>query len=246
MGALCVKIKQCCGVPIECVPIKPQSFFSTKAVVEPTSNSVPSIPSVLEMPIPEIPQSSSVKPTTQLSLDKRRKVSLSVKIPDKKQLEGDFSHLKYFSFEGEVHEAKVLRVIDADTLDIVHIVHEQARRDALRLYGFDAPEKRPRKNSPLCEIEKQAALAATEVLQKLLVQSNNIISVKFHKPEKYGRQLGEVFLQTQKGTINIQKWMVEQKIVKPYFGKKKEDWVQDELQFIINRKAELLRICEQM
>lgn len=166
---------------------------------------------------------------------------------DKRRLEEtDFSSLNYFSFKGQIRLAKVTRVIDADTVDIVHYVDGKPRKDSLRLSGFDAPEKRPKKSSPHCELEKKAALAATEVLIKLLFRGNNIIIVHFEKAEKYGRQLGEVFIEIGTRRLEIKQWMLEQKIVKPYSGKKKEEWTERELEYIVQKKDLILQSCENL
>lgn len=167
---------------------------------------------------------------------------------EKHQLEeGEFSGLDYYSFEGQTHLAKVVRVIDADTIVIVFFVRKEPCKYILRLYGFDAPEKKPRKDSPNCQLEKKAALVSTEILTSLLVCSKNIVTVRFHKAEKYGRQLGEVFIQTKRvQELNIQKWMTDHQLVKPYFGKKKQEWKTSELQAMIDNREKFLFECQQL
>jgi endonuclease YncB( thermonuclease family) len=166
-------------------------------------------------------------------------------------LREDFKDLPLFSFEGQIKWAKITRVIDADTVEIIHYLPNTnpptARKDILRLYGFDAPEKRPRKLSPTYVVEKKAAVVATTIVSKLVQRSNHVVTVHFYKAEKYGRQLGEVFLHfgdISKNNFNLQEWLVKHRVVKPYFGKTKEEWQKEELQSIIDREDILLHLCE--
>ena len=164
------------------------------------------------------------------------KESKESKDQKKRLKETNYDELKLFSLQGQNHWCKVTRVIDGDTVELVHFVHSQERKDIVRLFGFDAPEKRPKKSLPYCELEKKAAKVVTEILKQLLQDSDHMVWGKFQKAEKYGRQLADLYVEEgkeDKKLISIQEWMIDHKLVKPYFGKTKEEWKEEELKNIL-------------
>ena len=130
-------------------------------------------------------------------------------------------------------KAKVLRVIDGDTLELdvdwgkkIH-----TNPDELRMYGIDAPESRRRKPGMTNEewvAEKAAGLKAKARLQELVGGKTVLIrTIKVDDPtEKYGRLLAEVRLiikENPDGIIVAEETTVGQTLVgenlaKPYFG----------------------------
>ena len=85
----------------------------------------------------------------------------------------------------------------------------------LRLYGLDTPELKPVKNVDNRNELIQSAKDAKQALEEKIL--NKIISVTFFHEDKYGRLLGNIFL----NGVNINLWMIESGYAVPYFGKTK-------------------------
>jgi len=101
-----------------------------------------------------------------------------------------------------VYNAKVIRWVDGDTVDVdidlgFDIVLHNKR---VRLFGIDAPESRTRDLE-----EKQRGLEAKAFCERL-VEAGSSIQLKTHKEGKYGRILGEVMFD---GT-NINQLLIEE------------------------------------
>ena len=83
--------------------------------------------------------------------------------------------------------SKVVKVVDGDTVDVLidlgFDVHVKGR---VRLLGINAPESRTRDKE-----EKKKGLAAKARLKELC---KNKVLLKSHGKEKYGRILGELFV----------------------------------------------------
>jgi micrococcal nuclease len=107
-----------------------------------------------------------------------------------------------------IRRAKIFRLVDADTVDVdIDLGLSITTRQRLRLYGINAPEVR----GP----EKQAGLAATDHLAKLLVtfkiEGEWGIVVKTYKDKKgkYGRYLADLIgVDDQGGAVNLNLRMV--------------------------------------
>lgn len=98
-----------------------------------------------------------------------------------------------------IESAKVLKVVDGDTLKILY----RGEKESLRLIGIDAPESRENKklerdahHNP--ELKKQLLYqgkAATHYV-KTLVHEGDVIQIEFdaEKRDRYQRLLGYVYL----------------------------------------------------
>jgi micrococcal nuclease len=90
---------------------------------------------------------------------------------------------------GFEYNAKVLKVVDGDTVDaLVDLGFSVHRKIRVRLYGIDAPESRTRDLE-----EKKKGLAAKARLIEILDEHDYEIIIKSHGVGKYGRCLGELF-----------------------------------------------------
>lgn len=94
--------------------------------------------------------------------------------------------MEHVNFE---YHAKVLRVVDGDTVDaLVDLGFSVHRKIRVRLYGINTPESRTRDLE-----EKKRGLAAKVRLVDILEELDNEIIIKSHGVGKYGRCLGELF-----------------------------------------------------
>jgi micrococcal nuclease len=101
-------------------------------------------------------------------------------------------------------EYQVIRVVDGDTI----IVKKGATKLTIRLVGIDAPEVSHAKNEPGQPFSQQS----TKHLAGLVL--NKTVDVKSHGPDRYGRTLGEVFLDGN----NINLAMVKSGFAEVYRG----------------------------
>jgi len=111
------------------------------------------------------------------------------------------------------HECKVTRIVDGDTVDVVVFmsfgISFQTR---VRLYGIDTPESRTRDKA-----EKVRGLAAKNRLEQLLSENSYKCVIKFNGDGKFGRPLGEIFV----NGVNVNQTLVKEGHAKSYFGGKK-------------------------
>lgn len=122
-----------------------------------------------------------------------------------------------FSFDGEVHLAKVVDCYDGDTVKCVFKHNGKYQRFSVRMYGYDTPEMRPSTKIPKEERDSiiKSAHEAKERLCELIL--NKFVTLECKQFDKYGRLLG---------VLNIDDMCVNDKMVeeghgKPYFGKTK-------------------------
>lgn len=124
------------------------------------------------------------------------------------------------------YRAKILKVIDGDTveIDIDLGFNVILSRQKIRLVGIDTPESR----TSNLEEKARGLLSKKKLSEKLLVGASVIIET--FKPDtnddKYGRILAVFVLED--GT-NVNNWMVENNYAVAYAGKSK-DLIQEEHQ----------------
>lgn len=89
------------------------------------------------------------------------------------------------------YECKCLitEVLDGDTVEFVMKRDNKYEKYRLRINGVDAPEIRTKNLK-----EKRLGLESKERLQDLLKQHDNKVLIKFYKDDKYGRKLGDIFI----------------------------------------------------
>jgi endonuclease YncB( thermonuclease family) len=122
-----------------------------------------------------------------------------------------------FSLKGINTIGKVVDVYDGDTCKVVIEYKNTMNRFDIRLRGYDSPEIR---TSDL--LEKEYALATKNILQKLIL--NKIVIVKFAEYDKYGRVLGDIYINTGDDMLYVNEWMINSKLVTSYNGGKKEKY----------------------
>jgi micrococcal nuclease len=105
------------------------------------------------------------------------------------------------SFAGQY---KVIRVTDGDTIQVI----ADGTKTTIRMVGIDAPEVSHAKNQPGQPLGQQS----TKHLAGLVL--NKTVDIKSHGPDRYGRTLGEVFLDGN----NINLAMVKSGLAEVYRG----------------------------
>jgi len=104
------------------------------------------------------------------------------------------------------YKAKLDRVIDADTIDVIVDLGFYTRiKERLSLAGIDAPEVYGVKKGSR---EYLKGVEAKEFVEKRLQENNNEMIIKTDKVGKYRRWIAEIFLGDSKKTLNQE--LVEQ------------------------------------
>ena len=98
------------------------------------------------------------------------------------------------------YNAQVLRVVDGDTIDaMVDLGFNTWKKVRIRMYGINAPEARTRDLE-----EKKKGLAAKPRLIEKLEEEGNYFKLISHGVGKFGRCLGEIYLNGHATSINKQ------------------------------------------
>lgn len=113
--------------------------------------------------------------------------------------------------------AKVLRVVDGDTIIIAFQREEQFLRLAVRITGIDCPEMHSHSLD-----EKRMALAAKEHLAKAV--DGKMVVLYNVSAEKFGRGLCDVKVNDQLASISAY-MLLATDMCRPYKGEAKKPWV---------------------
>ena len=113
------------------------------------------------------------------------------------------------------YRAKVIRVIDGDTVDVdVDLGFGiWQKNERVRIMGIDTPESRTRDLE-----EKFYGLESKKYLVDLL--ENETVTLVSHDKGKFGRILGELFL--GESNLSVNQIMIENYHAVPYFGQSKD------------------------
>ena len=114
------------------------------------------------------------------------------------------------------YNAVLDRVVDGDTVDAtIDLGFDTWKKTRIRFYGINAPESRTRDLE-----EKKKGLAAKARLIEILKVNDNKFVLKSHGVGKYGRCLGELYVETL-GEISVQQTLINEGHGVAYFGGKR-------------------------
>lgn len=146
--------------------------------------------------------------------------------------------VELFDLKGMEYNAKVVDVYDGDTCSIVIRLNNEWNKFKLRALGYDTPEMKPPKDAvnrdelinmaiksrnyytsriTNCNIDLDKHYSKKE-MKELLKTNTKLVKVKSHGWDKYGRFLGEIFVDK----ININNEMVEKDYGYSYDGGTKQ------------------------
>ena len=109
-----------------------------------------------------------------------------------------------------LYEAELIRVIDGDTVDAwIDLGFDITVRRRIRLWGINAPETRT-----LDLEEKREGKIAKARLEEVLNLNRGSFMVKSIGVDKYGRCLGELYIQQ----VNLNKQLLAEGLVEVYKG----------------------------
>ncbi len=108
------------------------------------------------------------------------------------------------------YKAKLIRIIDGDTIDAeIEAGFDIYVRKRIRLWGINAPERRSKDKD-----EVKASKRATKRLTEILSLSKGVFELVVHGDGKYGRCLGEIFVNNLSESIN--NTLIKEGLVKKY------------------------------
>jgi micrococcal nuclease len=106
------------------------------------------------------------------------------------------------------YDANLIKIIDGDTLDAdIDLGFEVFVKKRIRLFGINAPETRTKDLD-----EKRSGLASKRRLEALLGASNGKFILKSHGVGKYGRCLGEIFIDN----VSINNLLIKEGLAEVY------------------------------
>jgi micrococcal nuclease len=106
------------------------------------------------------------------------------------------------------YRAKLIKIIDGDTIDAeIDLGFKISVRKRIRFLGINAPETRTRDLE-----EKQAGLKTKSRLETLFDTSRGVFTLKSHGVGKFGRVLGEIFIEN----ININELLLKEGLASKY------------------------------
>jgi micrococcal nuclease len=121
------------------------------------------------------------------------------------------------------YHATIDRVVDGDTVDaLVDLGFDTWKKVRIRMMGMDAWESRTRNKE-----EKKKGLAAKSRLIELLEINNNKFILVSHGVGKYGRCLGEIYVETLDNNtpntpeVSINRILINEGHAKEYYGGKR-------------------------
>ena len=123
------------------------------------------------------------------------------------------------------YNAKLVKVVDGDTIDaLVDLGFDTWKQVRIRMQGINAPESRTRDLE-----EKKLGLAAKARLKEILKDNKNKFILVSHGVGKYGRCLGEIFVENTPGDndqypyleISVNRVLINEGYAKEYYGGKR-------------------------
>jgi len=113
------------------------------------------------------------------------------------------------------YHATLDRVVDGDTLDaIIDLGFDTFKKVRVRMMGMDAWESRTRDKE-----EKVKGLAAKFRLIEILKNNEDKFIIVSHGVGKYGRCLGEIYVEESGDSVNNQ--LISEGHAKEYYGGKR-------------------------
>tara|TARA_R110002051_G_scaffold52237_5_gene99375 strand:- start:579 stop:932 length:354 start_codon:yes stop_codon:yes gene_type:complete len=108
------------------------------------------------------------------------------------------------------------RVIDGDTVDaMIDLGFDVHIKKRIRFMGINTPESRTR------DLEEKARGLAAKDRVKELLEECNCITLQSHGSGKYGRCLGELFIELNDETVNLNQLLISEGHAVEYFGGKR-------------------------
>ena len=150
------------------------------------------------------------------------------------QLKSTDDDIPLFTLKDKEFTAKIVDVYDGDTCSIVIYLNNKFTKFKLRCLGYDSPEMKPPKDAENREHLIDLAIISRNYfinrvtnislnlnqhysknqIKDMMKENTKLVKVKSHGWDKYGRFLGEIFIDS----ININNEMIEKNYGYAYDG----------------------------
>tara|TARA_B110000208_G_C11786240_1_gene435736 strand:- start:186 stop:647 length:462 start_codon:yes stop_codon:yes gene_type:complete len=135
----------------------------------------------------------------------------------------------FYRFDNKKYYCKVIDIYDGDTITVAIKLNNKIFKHKVRMYGYDTPELKPRKNIPNRNKIIENAKYTKKILEELIL--NKIVVIRIERPtwDKYGRLLGTIFTKLKWGmtmrayTFDVNAFMLSIGSVNEYFGGTKKN-----------------------
>ena len=108
------------------------------------------------------------------------------------------------------YPAKLVKIVDGDTIDaIIDIGFDISIKKRIRLWGINAPETRSKDKNEVKKGKK-----TKRRLKEILDLSDGKFNVIFHGRGKFGRYLGEIYVEQYEESVN--KTLINEGLAKEY------------------------------
>lgn len=150
----------------------------------------------------------------------------------------EFKYKKPVPWQGKKFPARVTRIYDADTINVV-FVNENGTpvMFSIRLRLIDAPEVKLKKG--VSKLHRATGLSVTNYVSKL-IPVGSIVTVAVEKHCIYNnRVIGDIFFEIDGVQTDLSVHLLQKELVKSYTGEhKREPWSDEELFEILRRIPE--------
>lgn len=137
----------------------------------------------------------------------------------------NISDVSNVPFKDRMIKARVIDVIDGDTIKVVILLGNHPLKLNVRLSGIDTPELHPK---PVVHEEEPRVASLVKCYVGNLLCHDQIVTIKLLSLDKYGgRYVGHIYIKDD--TTTISDHLVSIGCAKVYNGKKKECWTKQDL-----------------
>lgn len=129
-----------------------------------------------------------------------------------------------YTFDNNKYYCKVIDIYDGDSITVAIRFNKIIYKHKVRMYGYDSPELKPRRNIPDRDSIILKAKEARDVLKELILHRIVVISIEKGTWDKYGRLLGTIYTRPTCGctqsayTFNVNTYMCDSGYGYAYFG----------------------------
>ena len=157
------------------------------------------------------------------------------------------------TFSGSKRLARVVKVYDGDTINVVTRLSARERHYEypVRIAGIDAPEMRPLLSLPNRDLHKEAAVAARDRLAELIPVGSAVL-IDYDGNEKFGRLLGTVHTLRRRHwwscwepDVNVADRLLQEGMVLEYSGAAKVEFSEEQLRHIVAGRSLPLSASEE-
>ena len=144
-------------------------------------------------------------------------MNITYKLQYDKHLNESDNNIPVFSLKGKIKKAKIVDVYDGNGCTAVFYLNKTLYKWNIRLSGYELPELRHGKFSDNRHLELKKATESRKFLKSLIMKENQLVYIKCGDFDKYGRLLGEIFI-NKNDSKSVNQLMIKHGRGVPYDG----------------------------